>query len=245
GVAPGYLKTAYDKPILSAAEELALTRHWRDLRDQHALDTLITRHLRLVVSTAVRFNGYKLPLEDLISQGHVGLLKAANHFDPEHGARFASYAAVWIKAEIQEYVVRSWSIVDVAGTRSRKKLFFKLRKLKRSLGLVADTEMAPEHVTQIASALSVTEADVLDMNCRLSAPDQSLNEATGPDDESDRLARLADAADDQETTLVRKSDLDHQRRLLAHAMTALTDRERCIFVERRLADEQPTVRSLS
>jgi RNA polymerase sigma-32 factor len=245
GVTRAYLKTAYANPILSASEELALTRRWRESKDHRALDILITRHLRLAISIAAQFSGYRLPMEDLVSQGHVGLLKAANHFDPEHGARFASYAAVWIKAEIQEYVVRSWSLVDVASTRSRKKLFFKLRKLKRELGLTAETEMAPEHVARIAGVLGVAEADVLDMHYRLAAPDESLNEAAGPHGEGERLERLVDAADNQETILLRKSNLDHQRRLLAHAMTELTDRERCIFAERRLKEEQPTVRSLS
>ena len=201
--------------------------------------------MRLVAKIAMGYRGYGLPLADLISEGNVGMMQAIKRFDPERGFRLATYAMWWIRAAIQEYILHSWSLVKMGTTVAQKKLFFNLRKLKGRLQAIEDGDMSPENVTHIAQQLKVPEEDVVNMNRRLAAQDHSLNAPLREEGEDQFQDRLVDENDDQETVLVRSDELAHRRRLLADAMTKLSERERDILVERRLQDAPATLEDLS
>ncbi len=232
-------------PMLTLDRERELTMAWRDQRDRAALNHLVGSHLRLVVKIARGFGGYGLPLADLVAEGNVGLMQAAEKFDPDRGFRFATYAMWWIRASIQEYILHSWSLVKMGTTAAQKKLFFNLRKLKGQLRAIDDGDLSPENVRRIAAELDVPEADVVSMNRRLGSPDHSLNAPLRMEGEGEWQDWLVDDADDQETTLGERQELGLRRDLLRGAMAHLTERERDILAERRLRDQPTTLEELS
>ncbi len=240
-----YLRQIHKYPMLEVEEEKKLAKRWLKRKDRKAGHKLVTSHLRLVAKIAMGYRGYGLPLADLISEGNVGMMQAIKRFDPERGFRLATYAMWWIRAAIQEYILHSWSLVKMGTTVAQKKLFFNLRKLKGRLQAIEDGDMSPENVTHIAQQLKVPEEDVVNMNRRLAAQDHSLNAPLREEGEDQFQDRLVDENDDQETVLVRSDELAHRRRLLADAMTKLSERERDILVERRLQDAPATLEDLS
>jgi RNA polymerase sigma-32 factor len=241
----GYLRRIGDFPMLTHEEERTLAARWRDHQDPEAAHKLVTSHLRLVIKIAMGYRGYGLPLAELIAEGSVGMMQAVVRFDPERGFRLTSYAIWWIKASIQDYILQSWSLVRVATTVSQKKLFFNLRKLKRQLQAIDDGDLSPEHVEKIATELSVSEHDVVDMNRRLAGPDHSLNTPLKAESESEWQDWLVDEQDDQEIRLGNEQELDMRRMILRKAMTQFAERERNILMERRLKDTPATLGELS
>jgi len=232
-------------PILSPERELDLARGWRDDGDQAALQDLVGSHLRLVIKIARGFAGYGLPVSDLIAEGNVGLMQAAQKFDPDRGFRFATYAMWWIRAAIQEHILHSTSIVKMGTTAAQKKLFFNLRQLKGRLEQFEAGDLSPEVVATIATELEVPEKDVVEMNRRMSAADGSLNETVLEDGEIEWLDRLVDERPSQEAMLAEADEITQRRKLLGEAMAGLNAREREILVERRLRDEPLTLEDLS
>jgi RNA polymerase sigma-32 factor len=232
-------------PMLSHERERDLAIAWRDRADRGALDQLVGSHLRLVAKIARDLAGYGLPLADLISEGNVGLMQAASKFDPHRGFRFATYAMWWIRAAIQEYILRSWSLVKIGTTAAQKKLFFNLRRSKERLQEFGQGDLLPSSVRAIAEDLDVAEADVVEMNRRLSGRDNSLNAVLGSDVDSEWLELLPDGRPNQET-VVGDTEEEHRRRgLLGTALKRLTPREHEIIVERYLKDEPATFDELS
>jgi RNA polymerase sigma-32 factor len=229
---------------LTPEQEVDYARRWSEEGDREALDQLVGSHLRLVVKIARSFKGYGLPLADLISEGHVGLMQAARRFDPERGFRFATYARWWIRAEIQEYVLRSWSLVKMGTTAAQKKLFFNLRRLKSQMQAYEDGDLSPETTAAIAEELDVAESDVVDMNRRLGFGDQSLNVRSGTDTADELLDRLVEEADDQEAQVVAKDEAARRHELLEQGLIKLTEREQDILVKRRLRDDPFTLQVL-
>ena len=232
-------------PILSAERERELGLAWRRHGDEAALRELVGSHLRLVIKIARGFAGYGLPVSDLVAEGNVGLMQAAQKFDPDRGFRFATYAMWWIRAAIQEHILHSTSIVKMGTTAAQKKLFFKLRQLKGRLEQFEAGDLPHEAVATIAAELGVPEKDVVEMNRRMSAADGSLNETVLEDGEVEWLDRIADARPSQETTLAEADELAQRRRMLGEAMSRLNAREREILVERRLRDDPLTLEDLS
>jgi RNA polymerase sigma-32 factor len=230
--------------MLSLEREQELARAWRDHRDKAALRDLVGSHLRLVIKIARGFSGYGLPLADLVAEGNVGLMQAAQKFDPDRGFRFATYAMWWIRAAIQEYILHSTSIVKMGTTAAQKKLFFNLRHMKGRLEHFEQADLSPEAVDAIATALRVPEKEVVEMNRRLGA-DRSLNAAIKEDDETEWLDLLPDEGPSQEAALAEADELARRRKLLGEAMTGLNEREREILIERRLRDEPLTLEDLS
>ena len=240
-----YLRQIHTYPMLELEEERKLAKRWLKRKDRKAAHKLVTSHLRLVAKIAMGYRGYGLPLADLISEGNVGMMQAIKRFDPERGFRLATYAMWWIRAAIQEYILHSWSLVKMGTTVAQKKLFFNLRKLKGRMQAIEDGDLTPETVTSIAYQLKVPEDDVVNMNRRLAAQDQSLNAPLRDEGEEQYQDRLVDDNENQETTLVQSDELAHRRKLLANAMKGLSDRERDILVERRLQDTPATLEDLS
>jgi RNA polymerase sigma-32 factor len=232
-------------PILSPERELDLALAWRDDGDKAALQDLVGSHLRLVIKIARGFAGYGLPVSDLIAEGNVGLMQAAQKFDPDRGFRFATYAMWWIRAAIQEHILHSTSIVKMGTTAAQKKLFFNLRQLKGRLEQFEAGDLSPEAVATIATELEVPEKDVVEMNRRMSAADGSLNETVLEDGEIEWLDRLVDERPSQEAMLAEADEMTQRRKLLSEAMAGLNAREREILVERRLRDEPLTLEDLS
>jgi RNA polymerase sigma-32 factor len=232
-------------PILSPERELDLALAWRDDGDKAALQDLVGSHLRLVIKIARGFAGYGLPVSDLIAEGNVGLMQAAQKFDPDRGFRFATYAMWWIRAAIQEHILHSTSIVKMGTTAAQKKLFFNLRQLKGRLEQFEAGDLSPEAVATIATELEVPEKDVVEMNRRMSAADGSLNETVLEDGEIEWLDRLVDERPSQEAMLAEADEMTQRRKLLGEAMAGLNAREREILVERRLRDEPLTLEDLS
>jgi RNA polymerase sigma-32 factor len=232
-------------PILSPDRERALGLAWRQRGDKAALRELVGSHLRLVIKIARGFAGYGLPVSDLVAEGNVGLMQAAQKFDPDRGFRFATYAMWWIRAAIQEHILHSTSIVKMGTTAAQKKLFFKLRQLKGRLEQFEAGDLPQEAVTTIAAELGVPEKDVVEMNRRMSAADGSLNETVLEDGEAEWLDRLADEGPSQETRLAEADELAKRRKLLGEAMARLNAREREILVERRLREDPLTLEDLS
>src|SRR5688500_17174958 len=231
--------------MLEPEEEFILAKRWQEQGDTEAAHRLVTSHLRLVAKIAMGYRGYGLPLNEIISEGNVGLMQAVKRFDPDRGFRLATYAMWWIRAAIQEYILHSWSLVKMGTTAAQKKLFFNLRKLKGQLQAIEDGDLKPETVTKIATELSVPEQDVISMNRRLAAPDHSLNAPLRVDGEGEWQDWLVDERDSQEVMLADKQELGKRQQLLKDAMAHLNDRERRILSERRLRDEPTTLEDLS
>jgi RNA polymerase sigma-32 factor len=239
-----YLKEIQRFPMLERQEEYLLTKRWRGHGDREAAHKLVTSHLRLVAKIAMGFRGYSLPISEVISEGNVGLMRALERFEPEKGFRLSTYATWWIKASIQEYILRSWSLVKMGTTANQKKLFFNLRKAKSKISILDERDMRPEQVKIIARWHGVTETDVIDMNRRLGG-DASLNAPIRDGNFDEWQDLLVDERADQETTLAASQEFDNRRRALASALSVLNDRERRIFQARRLSDDPITLDGLT
>jgi RNA polymerase sigma-32 factor len=231
-------------PILDVDEEQGLARRWRDTKDAAAARQLLGSHLRLVIKIARGFGGYGMPLTDLVAEGNVGLMRALARFDPERGFRFATYAMWWIRAAIQEHVLRNRSLVTIGASPSSKKLFFRLRRLKSELGELGDGDLPPDAVTRLARQLEVSEGQVVEMNRRLAATDQSLSAPMHADGEAEWQDMLVADGPDQESVIAEASELAWRRDLLAGGLEALNERERHILKGRRLRDEAMTLADL-
>ncbi len=221
-----------------------LAKRWKEHGDSKAAHRLVTSHLRLVAKIAMGYRGYGLPIGEVISEGNVGLMQAVKRFEPEKGFRLATYAMWWIRASIQEYILRSWSLVKMGTTASQKKLFFNLRKIKGQIQALNDSELHPDHVTHIADRLGVPEADVISMNRRLSG-DASLNAPLRADAEGEWMDWLVSEEQDQETELAESEELSQRRAMLGSALDKLNERERRIFTARRLSEDPLTLETLS
>src|SRR6266436_1995505 len=240
-----YLEEIRRFPMLEPQEEYMLAKRWREHGDRDAAHKLVTSHLRLVAKIAMGYRGYGLPIAEVISEGNVGLMRAVERFEPEKGFRLSTYATWWIKASIQEYILRSWSLVKMGTTANQKKLFFNLRKAKSKISILEEGDMRPDQVQTIARRLGVTETDVIDMNRRLGG-DASLNAPIREDgDFGEWQDWLVDERADQETTLAASEEFDNRRRALASAVSMLNDRERRIFEARRLAEDRITLNELA
>jgi RNA polymerase sigma-32 factor len=234
----GYLAQIKRFPMLAPQEEYMLAKRWQEHGDRDAAHKLVTSHLRLVAKIAMGYRGYGLPISEVISEGNVGLMQAVRRFDPERGFRLATYAMWWIKASIQEYILRSWSLVKMGTTVGQKRLFFNLRKAKSRISAFGDGDMRPDQIKLIAEQLHVTEQEVVDMDRRMSG-DVSLNVPIGEDGDSGQWQDwLADAGPSQETQLYEAEQSAGRHKALGQALSVLRDRERRIFQARRL-DEQP------
>src|SRR5712691_2611519 len=232
-------------PMLERQEEYMLAKRWREHGDQQAAHKLVTSHLRLVTKIARDYRGYDLPISEVISEGNMGLLQAVERFEPEKGFRLATYATWWIKAAIQEYILRSWSLVKMGTTANQKKMFFNLRKAKSKISVLDEGDMRPDQVKIVARRLGVTQTDVIDMNRRLGG-DVSLNAPIREDGHSGEWQDwLVDDISDQETRLAESEESDNHRKALGEALSALNDRERRIFEARRLAEEPITLKELA
>jgi RNA polymerase sigma-32 factor len=232
-------------PLLEQQEEFMLAKSWREHGDRDAAHRLVTSHLRLVAKIAMGYRGYGLPIAEVVSEGNVGLMQAVKRFEPDRGFRLATYAMWWIKAAIQEYILRSWSLVKIGTTANQKKLFFNLRKAKSRIAAFEDGDLRADQVALIAQRLSVSERDVIDMNRRLGG-DVSLNTPIREEDDSGEWQDwLVDGAPSQERVLAEAEELDHRRQALGEALTVLNTRERRIFEARRLADEPVTLEELA
>ena len=242
-----YLQEIRKFPLLEPEQEYMLAKRWVDHQDANAAHQMVTSHLRLAAKIAMGYRGYGLPQAEVISEANVGLMQAVKRFDPEKGFRLATYAMWWIRASIQEYILRSWSLVKLGTTSAQKKLFFNLRKAKAKVGALEEGDLRPENVAQIAKDLSVTEAEVIDMNRRLSGSDASLNATVGSDGDSATQWQdwLEDEDSDQAEAYEEKDELDARRALLVQAMAVLNDREKDVLMQRRLADDPVTLEELS
>jgi len=240
-----YLNEIRKFPMLEQSEEYMLAKRFQEHGDAEAAEKLITSHLRLVAKIAMGYRGYGLPIGEVISEGNVGLMQSVKKFDPDKGFRLATYAMWWIRASIQEYILRSWSLVKMGTTAAQKKLFFNLRKVKGQMKALEDGDLKPENVKTIADRLGVTEDEVISMNRRMSAPDSSLNAPLRSDTESEWQDFLTDDSADQETMLAERDEMDERHELLQLALGELTDREKAIIQARRLKDEPETLEELS
>nr|WP_295106317.1 RNA polymerase sigma factor RpoH [uncultured Caulobacter sp.] len=241
-----YLTEIRKFPMLSKDEEFMLAQRWKEHQDPQAAHKMVTSHLRLVAKIAMGYRGYGLPIGEVISEGNVGLMQAVKKFEPEKGFRLATYAMWWIRASIQEYILRSWSLVKMGTTAAQKKLFFNLRKAKSQIAAFQEGDLRPDQVSQIATKLGVLDSEVISMNRRLSGPDASLNAPLRADGESEWQDWLAD--DDQvsqETVVAENEEKSLRMSLLEDAMVELTDRERHILTERRLKDDPTTLEELA
>ena len=240
-----YLEEIRRFPMLEPDEEYMLAKRWQEHADAEAAQKLVTSHLRLVARIAMGYRGYGLPISEVISEGNVGLMQAVKRFDPDRGFRLATYAMWWIRASIQEYILRSWSLVKMGTTAAQKKLFFNLRRAKGQLQALEEGDLRPDQVKAIAKRLGVPEEDVISMNRRL-AGDASLNAPVRADlDSGEWQDWLVDDSPDQEEELVERDEMEHRRAFLESALTTLNDRERRIFEARRLSDEPATLEDLS
>ena len=242
-----YMQEIRKFPMLEPEEEYMLAKRWVDHEDTDAAHKMVTSHLRLAAKIAMGYRGYGLPQAEVISEANVGLMQAVKRFDPEKGFRLATYAMWWIRASIQEYILRSWSLVKLGTTSAQKKLFFNLRKAKSRIGALEDGDLRPENVQRIANDLGVTEDEVISMNRRLSGGDASLNAQVGSDGEG--TMQWQDWLEDENANTAADyeahDELDARRELLAEAMEVLNDREKDILVQRRLSEETITLEDLS
>ena len=243
-----YLQEIRKFPLLEPEEEYMLAKAWVDHEDPEAAKRLVTSHLRLAAKIAMGYRGYGLPQAEVISEANVGLMQAVKRFDPEKGFRLATYAMWWIRASIQEYILRSWSLVKMGTTSAQKKLFFNLRKAKSKLGALEEGDLRPENVAQIAHDLNVSEQEVIDMNRRLSGGDASLNASVGST-EGDSAAQWQDWLEDEDANqaeaFAEADEMAARRELLIAAMDVLNEREKDILMERRLRDDPMTLEDLS
>ena len=241
-----YLTEIRKFPMLAKDEEFMLAKRWREHEDPEAAHKLVTSHLRLVAKIAMGYRGYGLPIGEVISEGNVGLMQAVKKFEPDKGFRLATYAMWWIRASIQEYILRSWSLVKMGTTAAQKKLFFNLRKAKSQISAFQDGDLHPDQVSQIATKLGVLDEEVISMNRRLSGPDASLNAPLRADGESEWQDWLEDETSVSQETYVAESQERTQRMtLMEAALTELSDRERHILTERRLKDNPTTLEELA
>jgi RNA polymerase sigma-32 factor len=240
-----YLSEIRKFPLLEPEEEYMLAKAWKEHEDPEAARKLVTSHLRLVAKIAMGYRGYGLPVSEIISEGNVGLMQAVKRFEPDKGFRLATYAMWWIRASIQEYILRSWSLVKMGTTAAQKKLFFNLRKAKSKIDAIEEGDMHPDQVSEIARKLGVRDHAVVEMNRRLAAPDSSLNTPLRSDSESEWQDWLQDDTLDQESRLAQREELSERRALLSTALGELTERERDIIEARRLRDEPVTLEELS
>ena len=242
-----YMQEIRKFPLLEPEEEYMLAKRWVDHQDTEAAHRMVTSHLRLAAKLAMGYRGYGLPQAEVISEANVGLMQAVKRFDPEKGFRLATYAMWWIRASIQEYILRSWSLVKLGTTSAQKKLFFNLRKAKAKVGALEEGDLRPENVARIATDLNVSENEVIDMNRRLSGSDASLNATVGSDGDSTTQWQdwLEDEDSDQAGDYEAKDELDARRALLSQALSVLNDREKDVLMQRRLADDPVTLEALS
>ena len=242
-----YMQEIRKFPMLEPEQEYMLAKRWVDHEDTDAAHQMVTSHLRLAAKIAMGYRGYGLPQAEVISEANVGLMQAVKRFDPEKGFRLATYAMWWIRASIQEYILRSWSLVKLGTTSAQKKLFFNLRKAKNRIGALEDGDLRPENVQRIANDLGVTEDEVISMNRRLSGGDASLNAQVGSDGEGSMQWQdwLEDESANTAADYEADDELDARRALLAEAMEVLNDREKDILTQRRLAEETITLEDLS
>ena len=240
-----YLEEIRRFPMLEPQQEFMLAKRWKEHGDRNAAHQLVTSHLRLVAKIAMGYRGYGLPVSEVISEGNVGLMQAVKRFEPDKGFRLATYAMWWIKASIQEYILRSWSLVKMGTTANQKKLFFNLRKAKSKISALQEGDLRPDQVDIIAKRLGVTKQDVVDMNRRLGG-DASLNAPIREDGDSGEWQDwLADNSESQETVMAAHEEMDNRRKALSSALSVLNDRERRIFEARRLADDPITLEELA
>ena len=242
-----YLDEIRKFPMLSADEEFMLAKAWAEREDTQAAHKMVTSHLRLVAKIAMGYRGYGLPVSDLISEGNVGMMQAVKRFDPDKGFRLATYAMWWIRASIQEYILRSWSLVKMGTTAAQKKLFFNLRRIKGQIQAIDDGDLKPEQVTQIATQLDVSETEVISMNQRMAGNDRSLNVPLSRDGEGSGEWQdwLEDDTEDQETTFAEHEEFSARQRLMLDAMKDLNEREQRILQARRLAEPPLTLEDLA
>jgi len=240
-----YLQEIKKFPILTAEEEYMLAKRYKEHGDTEAAHKLVTSHLRLVAKIAMGYRGYGLPVTDLISEGNVGIMQAVKKFDPERGFRLATYAMWWIRAQIQEYVLHSWSLVKIGTTAAQKKLFFNLKKLKNQLSSIDSGNLSPENAREIASRLNVKEAEVLDMDNRLFSGDQSLNVQVGEEGDTEWQDMLVDSNDTQDNILANSNELSFRKKIFEQAIEVLNDREKEIITLRKLKDKPVKLEELS
>ena len=240
-----YLQQIKKFPMLSQKEEISLARKWIKKGDTAAAHKLVTSHLRLVARIAMGYKGYGLPITELISEGNIGLMQAVKKYDPEKGFRLSTYAMWWIRAAIQEYVLKSWSLVKIGTTAAQKKLFFNLKKIKNQLTSYNDGSLKPDQVKEIAERLDVTEAEVSDMEGRMSGTDYSLNAVVSEDGQSEWQDWLVDEDADQEVKLAEREELSKRKNLLSKAINILNEREQDIISSRKLSEVPKTLEELS
>ena len=245
GSLSSYLQEIKRFPILTAEEEYMLAKRYKEHGDAEAAHKLVTSHLRLVAKIAMGYRGYGLPVTDLISEGNVGIMQAVKRFDPEKGFRLATYAMWWIRAQIQEYVLHSWSLVKIGTTAAQKKLFFNLRKLKNQLESIDDGSLSPENVREIANRLNVKEAEVKDMEGRLFSGDQSLNVQIGHEANTEWQDMIVDDSEAQDKVFEKKDEYLHRKKLFNEALKILNPREKEIIKLRRLRDKPKKLEELS
>jgi len=246
GSLSNYLEQIKKFPMLSLDEEYMLARRWKDRGDLKAAQKLVTSHLRLVAKIAMGYRGYGLPVSELVSEGNIGLMKAVKKFDPKKGFRLATYAMWWIKASMQEYVLRSWSLVKMGTTTAQKKLFFNLKKIKNQLSIHETGDLTPQHVNKISKQLNVKEEEVISMNRRLHGKEKSLNAPiTEDNDSSEWQDWIVDSGLDQEVKASQKQEFNNRKKLMEDSMSILNQREKEILTARRLVDESSTLEELS
>ena len=239
-----YLEQIKKFPMLAAEEEYMLAKNWKENGNVKAAEKLVTSHLRLVAKIAMGYKGYGLPVNEMISEGNVGLMQAVKKFEPEKGFRLATYAMWWIKASIQEYILRSWSLVKIGTTTAQKKLFFNLKKIKNQIAPQSEGDMRPEHVKEIANKLDVSKDEVISMNRRLSGKEYSLNAHVGEDGD-EWQDWLVDKELDHDLKIAHQEEMEQRKDLLKNSITVLNDREREILYSRRLNDNPTTLEDLS
>jgi len=240
-----YLTQIKKFPMLSPEEEYMLAKRWKKRGDLKSAQKLITSHLRLVAKIAMKYRGYGLPVNEIISEGNIGLMQAVKKFDPEKGFKLATYAMWWIKASIQEYILRSWSLVKMGTTSAQKKLFFNLKKIKNQLSINNVGDLKNEHVEEISKRLKVKKEEVVSMNRRLLGKEKSLNDPIKDEDGAEWQDWLVDNKMDQEIVLSKRQELDHRKSLMSEAMSVLNQREKEILTSRRLSENVSTLDDLS
>ncbi|MEM8634279.1 MAG: RNA polymerase sigma factor RpoH, partial [Pseudomonadota bacterium] len=240
-----YLSEIRKFPMLAKEEEFMLAKRWQEHEDSEAAEKMVTSHLRLVAKIAMGYRGYGLPMAEVISEGNVGLMQSVKKFDPDKGFRLATYAMWWIRASIQEYILRSWSLVKLGTTAAQKKLFFNLRRIKGEINAIEQGDLKPEQVTEIAERLNVSEDEVRSMNGRMSGSDASLNVPMGQEGDMEWQDWLADEEPNQAANFAQNQEFDARMELLQSAMGDLNEREQHILQERRLTDEPKTLEELS
>ncbi len=240
-----YMQEIARFPILEPQEEFDLAKRWHDHGDVAAAHRLVTSHLRLVAKIATKYRGYGLPLGELIAEGNIGMMQAVKRFEPDKGFRLATYAIWWIKAAIQEYVLRSWSLVKIGSSAAQKRLFFNLRKTKKKIGVVHGLELTDEQIADIAQRLEVSRQDVIDMDRRMTASDVFLNSKMGPEGDEEKMDFLVEPSENQEVQYARAEEMHQRHALLTNALATLKPREREILEKRRLQEDPATLEDLS